>query len=125
MNESTLVDSFFFRFNLFLSQFFLFYLYFCLLSHFETIRCIVKSLIFNFNARVRSPKPVYWSPKWTEYITGIYTQITMFHVSLTAKTFKTVPLSNLISPFYEKFRVVWILPRNLAKGASTNKFQHA
>ena len=124
--------SFFFYFNLFLSHFFLFFLshfffvlHFCLLSHFEINRCIVKSLIFNFNASVWSSKPVYWSPKWTEQITGIYDQITMFHVNLTPKTLKLLSLSNLISLFYVKIRVVCSWPLTLAKGVSTKAFQPA
>ena len=83
MNENTLVDSFFFHFNLLFSHFFLSYLHFCLLSHLEIIRCIIKSLILNFNARIWPRKAIYWSPKWIEHLARIYTQITMFHVNLT------------------------------------------
>ena len=130
MNENSLVDSFFFRFILFLSYIlFLFYLHFCLLIHFEIIICIVKSLIFNFNASVWQHKPVHGSPKCTEYVTGICNQTTMFHVNLNIPpphpTPQTLPLSNLISLFYAKIRVVWTLPLTLAKGASTKNLQPA
>ena len=60
----------------------------------------------NFNAGVWAPKPVYQSPKWPKYITGIYIQIAMFHVNFTIKTFKTLPHSNLFSLFYMKVIVV-------------------
>ena len=95
MNENTFCHSFFFRFddsfffcfNLFV-LFFFFSLHFCILSHFEIIRCIVKLLIATLTyffveiqlkkrklekcflgARVWAPKPIYWSPKQPEYIT--------------------------------------------------------
>ena len=58
------------------------------------------------NARVLVSKPVYQSPKWPEYITGIYTQITMFDVNLTTKTLKTLLPSNLFWLFYVKIIVV-------------------
>ena len=45
MNEKTIIDSFFFCFELFLSHLFLFCLHFCLLSNFEVILHIVKSLV--------------------------------------------------------------------------------
>ena len=41
----TLADKFFFHFDVFLSHFFLFFQQFCLPSHFQIIKCIVKSLI--------------------------------------------------------------------------------
>ena len=41
----TLADKFFFHFDVFLSGFFLFFQQFCLPSHFQIIKCIVKSLI--------------------------------------------------------------------------------
>ena len=107
--------------SIYFVSFFIFYLHFYFLIHFEMIRCIVKSLIFNFNVRVSSHKPVCWSSKWTEYITGIYTQITMFYVNLIPKTLNMLPLSNLISLFYLKVTVAWILPLTLAKGASTKR----
>ena len=44
MNENTFIDSFFIRFNLGLIVF-VCCLHFYILSHFETIRCIAKSLI--------------------------------------------------------------------------------
>ena len=48
MNENTFVGNFFFHLNIFLSHFFLFFLHFCFLSHFEIFRCIVKLLIVTF-----------------------------------------------------------------------------
>ena len=46
MNENTFVENFFFDFNI-LSHVFLFFLHFCLLSHFKIV-CIVKSLLATF-----------------------------------------------------------------------------
>ena len=45
MNENTSVANFFIRFDIFLFHFLLFFLYFCLLSYFEIIKCIVNTLI--------------------------------------------------------------------------------
>ena len=83
-NGNAFVDSFFFRFwPLYLTGF-LFRLHFCILSHFEIIKCIVKSFIatsmyfllkYNWKrklekrflgARVWALKTVYRSPKQPE-----------------------------------------------------------
>ena len=87
MNEYTFVDNFVFCFKLICLIVFLFCLHFCILSHFEIIRCIVKSLITNstyffcwnttekrklekcfLGGRVWMLKWVYQSPKWPEYV---------------------------------------------------------
>ena len=50
---------------------FLLWLHFCILSHFE-IFCININMHSEItDRRVRVPKPVFWSPKWPEYITGV------------------------------------------------------
>ena len=93
MNGNAFIDNFllfyFFNFSTsFCLDVFFFFLHFCLLSHFEMIRYIVKSLsllqrffvemqlkkenltsTYFLGARVWALKPVYWPPKQPGYVT--------------------------------------------------------
>ena len=69
MNENTVVGNA----DIFLSYFFLLFLHFCLLSHFEIIKCIVKSLIATFveiQLKKENLKSVFWAPEFGWY-TGL------------------------------------------------------
>ena len=52
---------------IYLSHFFIFFLHFCLLSHFKIIKCIVKSLIATFaeiQLKKVNLKSVFWAPEF-------------------------------------------------------------
>ena len=73
MNKNTYADNFFFPLDVFFLIVFLFGRYFCLLRHFEIIRCIVKSLIaiqhIFVAVQLKAPRPVYPYLKQTGYVT--------------------------------------------------------
>ena len=142
MNENIFVDSLFFRSDLFLSHgFFCFFcLHFCLLSHFEIIRCIVKSLfdtsmyfLLKYNWKKVNLKSVFWAPDfghpnlYTVLPNSLNTSLVFSRVVaiILFKTFATLSFSAKFLNFWKKnfllYQVLWPPALFFPKGNSKSK----
>ena len=132
MNGNIFVDSLFFCSDFFLSHgFFCFFcLHFCLLSHFEIIRCIVKSLfdtstyfLLKYNWKKVNLKSVFWAPDfghpnlYTVLPNSLNTSLVFSRVVaiILFKTFATLSFSAKFLNFWKK--IFFVISSFMASGS--------
>ena len=132
MNGNIFVDSLFFCSDLFLSHglFCFFCLHFCLLSHFEIIRCIVKSLfdtstyfLLKYNWKKVNLKSVFWAPDfghpnlYTVLPNSLNTSLVFSRVVaiILFKTFATLSFSAKFLNFWKK--IFFVISSFMASGS--------